>query len=155
MGNASAMRPQSDRNAVAMRNDANKNKNINSCCSSYTGAGAREGDDPEWKRVTDTYLSEIGMLPGGTAGEALVSYFDDIGADAMIFAIQRTNKAQPDSPYKFLKSILDDYADHGVHSLADAEARSRDFDRRRQNRAIPASPQPVAASTDDEPVRWL
>lgn len=172
---ATAMRPHFDRNtsairtdcagnANAMRIDANENKNKNKSISAsadiQTRAPAREEAadelviDPEWKRVADAYLAEIGMIPGGTAGQALVSYCEDIGADAMIYAIQRTNQAQPDSPYKFLKSILDDYADNNVHSLAEAEARSRDFDRHRRSRASP-SPSPPAAETDDEPVRWL
>nr|DAP80443.1 MAG TPA: protein of unknown function (DUF4373) [Caudoviricetes sp.] len=172
---ATAMRPHFDRNtsairtdcagnADAMRIDANENKNKNKSISAsadiQTRGRAREEAanelviDPEWKRVADAYLAEIGMIPGGTAGQALVSYCEDIGADAMIYAIQRTNQAQPDSPYKFLKSILDDYADNNVHSLAEAEARSRDFDRHRRSRASP-SPSPPAAETDDEPVRWL
>ena len=173
---ANAMRPHFDRNtsairmdcagnANAMRIDANENKNKNKSISAsadiQTRAPAREEAadelviDPEWKRVADAYLAEIGMIPGGTAGQALVTYCEDIGADAMIYAIQRTNQAQPDSPYKFLKSILDDYADNNVHSLAEAEARSRDFDRHRRSRASPAPSPPAAETSDDEPVRWL
>lgn len=162
--NTNALQSDCNGNANAMQNDANENKNKNKSISAsadiQTRGRAREEAadelviDPEWKRVADAYLAEIGMIPGGTAGQALVTYCEDIGADAMIYAIQRTNQAQPDSPYKFLKSILDDYADNNVHSLAEAEARSRDFDRRRRSRASP-SPSPPAAETDDEPVRWL
>ena len=173
---ATAMRPHFDRsttairtdcagNADAMRIDANENKNKNKSISAsadiQTRGRAREEAadelviDPEWKRVADAYMTEIGMIPGGTAGQALVSYCEDIGADAMIYAIQRTNQAQPDSPYKFLKSILDDYADNNVHSLAEAEARSRDFDRHRRSRASPSPSPPAAETSDDEPVRWL
>ena len=163
--NAQAMHKQcQSSNAQAMLINANENKNKNKSISAsadiQTRGRAREEAadelviDPEWKRVADAYMTEIGMIPGGTAGQALVTYCEDIGADAMIYAIQLTNQAQPDSPYKFLKSILDDYADNGVHSLAEAEARSRDFDRRRRSRASP--PQvPPAAEPDDEPVRWL
>lgn len=162
---ANALQSDCNGNANAMRIDANENKNKNKSISASAdiltrGRAREEADendlviDPEWKRVADAYMAEIGIIPGGTAGQALVTYCEDVGADAMIYAIQRTNQAQPDSPYKFLKSILDDYADNGVHSLAEAEARSRDFDRRRRNRASP--PQvPPAAETDDEPVRWL
>ena len=162
---ANALQSDCNGNANAMRIDANENKNKNKSISASAdiqtrGHAREEADendlviDPEWKRVADAYMAEIGIIPGGTAGQALVTYCEDVGADAMIYAIQRTNQAQPDSPYKFLKSILDDYADNGVHSLAEAEARSRDFDRRRRNRASP--PQvPPAAETDDEPVRWL
>lgn len=162
--NTNALQSDCNGNANAMRIDANENKNKNKSISAsadiQTRGRAREEAadelviDPEWKRVADAYLAEIGMIPGGTAGQALVTYCEDIGADAMIYAIQRTNQAQPDSPYKFLKSILDDYADNNVHSLAEAEARSRDFDRHRRSRASPA-PSPPAAETDDEPVRWL
>lgn len=164
LNDANALQSDCNGNADAMRIDANENKNKNKSISAsadiQTRAPAREEAadelviDPEWKRVADAYMTEIGMIPGGTAGQALVTYCEDIGADAMIYAIQRTNQAQPDSPYKFLKSILDDYADNGVHSLAEAEARSRDFDRHRRSRASP-SPSPPAAETDDEPVRWL
>lgn len=164
LNDANALQSDCNGNADAMRIDANENKNKNKSISAsadiQTRAPAREEAadelviDPEWKRVADAYMTEIGMIPGGTAGQALVTYCEDIGADAMIYAIQRTNQAQPDSPYKFLKSILDDYADNNVHSLAEAEARSRDFERHRRSRASPA-PSPPAAETDDEPVRWL
>lgn len=163
--NTNAIRTDCAGNADAMRIDANENKNKNKSISAsadiQTRGRAREEAadelvvDPEWKRVADAYMTEIGMIPGGTAGRALVTYCDDIGADAMIYAIQRTNQAQPDSPYKFLKSILDDYADNGVHSLAEAEARSRDFERHRRSRASPAPSPPAAETSDDEPVRWL
>ena len=161
--NTNALQSDCSGNADAMRIDANKNKNksISASADIQTRAPACEAEDadvliidPEWKRVADAYLAEIGIIPGGTAGQALVSYCEDIGADAMIYAIQRTNQAQPDSPYKFLKSILDDYADNGVHSLAEAEARSRYFDRRRRSRASPPQAQ-LSAEPDDEPVRWL
>lgn len=162
LNDANALQSDCNGNADAMRIDANENKNKNKSISAsadiQTRAPAREEAadelviDPEWKRVADAYMTEIGMIPGGTAGQALVTYCEDIGADAMIYAIQRTNQAQPDSPYKFLKSILDDYADNGVHSLAEAEARSRDFERHRRSRASPA---PAAETSDDEPVRWL
>ena len=173
---ANAMRPHFDRNTTAIRTDCagnadamridanenkNKNKSISASADIQTRAPAREEAadelviDPEWKRVADAYMTEIGMIPSGTAGQALVTYCEDIGADAMIYAIQRTNQAQPDSPYKFLKSILDDYADNNVHSLAEAEARSRDFDRHRRSRASPSPSPPAAETSDDEPVRWL
>ena len=165
LNDANALQSDCNGNADAMRIDANENKNKNKSISAsadiQTRAPAREEAadelviDPEWKRVADAYLAEIGMIPGGTAGQALVTYCEDIGADAMIYAIQRTNQAQPDSPYKFLKSILDDYADNNVHSLAEAEARSRDFDRRRRSRASPSPSPPAAETSDDEPVRWL
>lgn len=165
LNDANALRAHCARNANAMQNYANENKNKNKSISAsadiQTRGRAREEAadelviDPEWKRVADAYLAEIGMIPGGTAGQALVTYCEDIGADAMIYAIQRTNQAQPDSPYKFLKSILDDYADNNVHSLAEAEARSRDFDRHRRSRASPSPSPPAAVTSDDEPVRWL
>ena len=160
-----ALQADCNGNANAMRIDANENKNKNKSISAaadiQTRAPAREeaADElvinPEWKRVADAYLDEIGMIPGGTAGQALVTYCEDIGADAMIYAIRRTNQAQPDSPYKFLKSILDDYADNNVHSLAEAEARSRDFDRHKRSRASPSPSPPAVVTSDDEPVRWL
>lgn len=165
LNDANALHAHCTGNATAMRIDANENKNKNKSISAsadiQTRAPAREEAadelviDPEWKRVADAYMTEIGMIPGGTAGQALVSYCEDIGADAMIYAIQRTNQAQPDSPYKFLKSILDDYADNNVHSRAEAEARSRDFDRHRRSRASPSPSPPAAETSDDEPVRWL
>lgn len=114
--------------------------------------------DPEWKRVVDAYHREIGALPMGTAAETLITYFEDLGADAMIVAIERTNQAQPDVPYKFLKAILDSFADKGVHDRETAEACCNDFDRRRQNRrsSQPQRTEPTPNSTGDvEDVRWL
>lgn len=83
----------------------------------------------DWKRVTDTYQKEIGTLPTGTALEKFGSYIEDLGADAVIVAIKRTNEAQPRVPWTYLKRILDSFADKHVHSEDDAIAACNDFDR--------------------------
>lgn len=145
-----AMQEQSACNANARENES-ENETETTTTDAY---------DPEWKRVVDSYHREIGALPMGTAAETLISYFEDLGADAMIVAIERTNQAQPDVPYKFLKAILDSFADKGVHDRETAEACCNDFDRRRQNRRGGSQPQqrqepPTNPTGDGEAVRWL
>lgn len=118
--------------------------------------------DPNWKRVADAYMNQIGMLPMGTAGEALVSYCDELGPDAMIVAIRRTNEAQPGNPYKFLKAILDTFADAKVRSEAEAIACCNEFDRKladRKRGGKRAAERPASApqegTPDDGDVKWL
>lgn len=112
--------------------------------------------DPNWKRVADAYMKQIGILPMGTAGEILASFCEELGPDAMIVAIECTNRAQPDKPYKYLKAILDAFADKKVRSREEALACCADFDRRQETRRkakAPAEPQPEQKNDGD--VKWL
>lgn len=83
----------------------------------------------DWKRVVSAYHKEIGGLPTGTTLEKFGSYVDDLGADAVIVAIKRTNEAQPYAPWTYLKKILDSFAEKQVHSEEQAIAACNDFER--------------------------
>ena len=104
----------------------------------------------DWKRVCDAYMSQLGTLPLGRACEMLQSYVDDLGADAVIAAIESTNAAQPANPWAWLKKILDGFAQGGVHSKADALAMLNDHEARKRASAAPkaalapAPPDPYA-----------
>jgi Replication initiation and membrane attachment protein (DnaB). len=86
--------------------------------------------DREWKRVVDSYLANIGMLPGGRSAEMLLTNFDDFGADVMIAAIEQTNLRQPKSPFSFLQKVLSEWADLGVDSVEKAHAAILDHQRK-------------------------
>ncbi len=112
--------------------------------------------DEGWKRVVDTYEKEIGLLPMGTAAETLMSYYDDLGADAMIIGIKRTNNAQPDAPFQYLKSILEVYVSKHVKTAAEAEAINNAFDRKRkrENDTQEDNEQDKGIENKDD-VRWF
>lgn len=117
-----------------------------------------DGIDPEWKRVVDAYQEQIGMLPIGTAMENLISYYEDVGADAMIVAIKQTNKDQPDKPYPYLKAILEGFIEKGVKTAEQAEASCNDFDRKRRKWASSQGQkqeQPTAPPDNPDEVRWF
>lgn len=106
--------------------------------TSTMGKEVEEFDDlysEDWKRVSATYQKEIGTLPTGTALETFSSYIEDLGADAVIVAIKRTNEAQPLVPWTYLKRILDSFADKNVHSEEEAIAACNDHDRKMKIRA--------------------
>ena len=102
----------------------------------------------DWKRVCDAYMSQIGTLPMGRACEMLQSYVDDLGADAVIAAIESTNAAQPANPWAWLKKILDGFAQGGVHSKADALAMLNDHEARKR---ASAAPKAALASAPPDP----
>mgnify|MGYP003571366294 CR=1 FL=1 len=88
--------------------------------------------DPEWMKVVKAYEVNIGMLPMGTAGQMLVSYVDDLSADVVVQAIVVTNKAQASNPWKYLKAVLDKWAEQHIDTVEKAEAYCRDLERRLQ-----------------------
>lgn len=102
----------------------------------------------DWKRVCDAYMSQLGTLPLGRACEMLQSYVDDLGADAVIAAIESTNAAQPANPWAWLKKILDAFAQGGVHSKADALAMLNDHEARKR---ASAAPKAALASAPPDP----
>ncbi len=102
----------------------------------------------DWKRVCDAYMSQLGTLPMGRACEMLQSYVDDLGADAVIAAIESTNAAQPANPWAWLKKILDGFAQGGVHSKADALAMLNDHEARKR---ASAAPKAALASAPPDP----
>lgn len=105
---------------------------------------------PDWKRVVDAYHREIGGLPSGTALETFSSYVEDLGPDAVIVAIRKTNEAQPNNPWRFLKAILDRFADANVRSESEALAVCSDHERQRHPQPTPPTP----AKPEPE-VKWL
>ncbi len=112
---------------------ASQNKNINSSsCSSRACAREDEGAadpfnpqiDPEWKKVYDAYEANIGPMPMGRSLELLTSYVEDMGAEVVVYAIELTNEAQPAAPAKFLRTVLEAFAQGGVRTLAEAQAQN-------------------------------
>ena len=102
--------------------------------------------DPEWLKVVKAYEANIGMIPTGTAGEMLVSYVKDLTADVVVEAIVVTNKAQASNPWKYLKAVLDKWADIGITTVEQAQAYCKDLERRiKQARK---QKQPAAAANE-------
>ena len=103
--------------------------------------------DPEWMKVVKAYEANIGMLPMGTAGQMLASYVDDLSADVVVQAIVVTNKAQASNPWKYLKAVLDKWAEQHIDTVEKAEAYCSDLERRLQQ----AKKQRQPATTNEPP----
>jgi len=91
------------------------------------------GYDSEWLRVVKGYEAELGLFPTGTTAEKLSDYYNDMGADVMLLAIQQTNKAQPSRPVLFLQKILKQWAEQGVTTPEKARAAILDHERNAAN----------------------
>lgn len=105
--------------------------------------------DPEWLKVVKAYEANIGMLPVGTAGQMLVSYVDDLSADVVVKAIEVTNKAQAGNPWKYLKAVLDKWAENNIDDVEKAEAYCKDLERRLQQ--AKKQRQPVTSGGTEPP----
>ena len=112
------------------------------------------GIDKDWRKVVLCYESNIGSIPYGVAGEKLVSYKNDLGADVVCMAIKMTNKAQADNPWRYLNKILANWAEKGINTVEAAEAYSKDWERRldaakkRKSKPIDSPNEPPAISGD-------
>lgn len=112
------------------------------------------GDEPEpdvgWLRVIAAYEANIGLLPTGKAFENLLSYYGDLGADVMAYAIELTNVAQPDRPKPYLAKLLASWAERGINTLQKAQADSAEHKRRTQPRQQREDDRP-----EIRPEQWL
>jgi len=86
--------------------------------------------DPEWKRVVQCYETNIGLIPFGVSGEMLISFVEDLSADVVCKAIEVTNKANPDNPWKYLTAILNKWVKKGINTPEKADAYTKDLERR-------------------------
>ena len=107
-----------------------------------------EDVDAGWLRVINAYETNIGLLPTGKAFENLLSYYGDLGADVMVYAIELTNVAQPDRPKPYLAKLLASWAERGINTLQKAQADSAEHKRRSQ-------PQRDDDRPEIRPEQWL
>ena len=109
-----------------------------------------EGVDAGWLRVVSAYEANIGLLPTGKAFENLLSYYGDLGADVMVYAIELTNMAQPDRPKPYLSKLLASWAERGINTLQRAQADTAEHKRRSQPRQQCEDDRP-----EIRPEQWL
>lgn len=112
---------------------------------------ALAGIDKEWLKVVRAYEAQIGMIPIGTACDILNSYVEDLSADVVVKAIEATNKAQAGNPWKYLKAILDKWAELHVDTVEKADAYCKDLERRikeAKRQKQPAQREPTAIKGD-------
>lgn len=109
-----------------------------------------EDVDAGWLRVISAYEANIGILPTGKAFESLLSYYGDLGADVVVYAIELTNMAQPDRPKPYLAKLLADWAERGINTLQKAQADSAEHKRRTQPRQQREDDRP-----EIRPEQWL
>jgi len=105
-------------------------------------------DEDGWQKFAVEYERELGLLPTGSALETLISYYDDVGCDLMIYAVEQTNLAQVQNPFPYLKKILETYARKGIKTVN--EARALTIERDRVKRGMRSGDKAV-----EESVRWI
>lgn len=86
--------------------------------------------DSEWRRVMDCYEKNIGLVPCGTSGDILVSFYEDLGADVVCKAIEVTNTANANNPWKYLHAVLNKWVELKINTAEKAEAYTKDLERR-------------------------
>lgn len=91
----------------------------------------------DWVRFVHVYEQNLGLIPhGGTkTGQLIEDYFDELGADVMCKAVEVTNLAQPDKPAVFMLAILKKWVELGVKTVEQAEAATKDHNRKASVRA--------------------
>lgn len=87
-----------------------------------------DGLDEGWLRFVEGYEGKIGMIPRDKL-DALSDYYDALGADVMMLALEQTVKAKPDKPAYFILAILQRWIEDGVDSIQKAKAAVLDHDR--------------------------
>jgi len=92
------------------------------------------GIDPEWRKVVECYERNIGLIPYGTSGDILVSFYNDLGADVVCKAIEITNVAGASNPWKYLCAVLNKWVELKIDSVEKAEAYTKDLERRLKER---------------------
>ncbi len=88
------------------------------------------GIDQDWADVVKCYEKNIGVLPYGVSCDILQSYFDDLGGAVLCKAIEVTNKAQPNNPWKYLNSVLKKWLKNKIDTPEKADAYTKDLERR-------------------------
>ena len=86
--------------------------------------------DTEWLKVVRCYEKNIGLMPYGTSGETLISFYEDLGADVVCKAIEVTNTANADNPWRYLNAVLNRWVEKEINTVEKAEAYIKDLERR-------------------------
>lgn len=92
------------------------------------------GTDSEWVRMVKAYETNLGLFPTGATAEKMVDYYNEMGADTMIIAIEHTNKKQPDKPALYLMKVLQKWSEKGITTPQKANAAIIDFERKTASR---------------------
>lgn len=101
-------------------------------------------NDAEYMRFARAYEANLGSLPVGKTMETLNSYFEDMGADVLILAVEQTNLAGAISnPEPFILKVLKSWADAGVDSVEKAKAQIKAHERAVKARNGPQEQKPV------------
>ena len=85
-------------------------------------------------------------MPMGRSLELLTSYVEDMGAEVVVYAIELTNEAQPAAPAKFLRTVLEAFAQGGVRTLAEAQAQNAQHRNKMAGMYSKAQPSPSQQS---------
>ena len=107
--------------------------------------------DQEWLKVVQAYEKNIGMLPYGVSSDLLISYYEDMGAEVVIKAIEVTNAASPDNPWQYLKAVLEKWIEKKIDTPEKADAVIKEFERKkatRNRKATGETNEPPAVSGD-------
>ena len=104
-----------------------------------------ESIDEGWQHFAEAYEQQIGMIPRDKV-DALSDYYDALGEDVMMLALEQTVKAKPDRPALFMIAILQRWIEDGVDSIQKAKAAVMDHDRaveQKKGKAREPTPPPI------------
>lgn len=87
-----------------------------------------ESTDEGWLCFEQAYEKQIGLIPRDKL-DALSDYYDALGEDVLMLALEQTVKAKPAKPAPFMIAILQRWVEDGVDSLQKAKAAVMDHDR--------------------------
>lgn len=97
--------------------------------------------DVGYQEVQQSYVANIGSWPMGPAEDDLHSFYEEMGRDVMILAIQEANRRQPENPKQYLKDgILSRWRSAGIRNIEQAQAAINDFNIRKKQKS-PGKPE--------------
>ena len=110
--------------------------------------------DHDWARVEESYAEQVGVLPMGQTLDRLMAFYEKMGADIVITAIEYTNGKQADNPKRYLMQVLGNWEKAGVTTVAQAKAQIAEHETKAKRAQQPKHEEQPTQS-DGDAVRWV
>lgn len=108
-------------------------------------------NEPEYERFAKVYIENLGDMPTGKNLQMLNSYYDDMGADVLIMAVEQANLAGAAvGAHPFVLKILKQWQDAGVDSVEKAKVEIIKHEKKKNEKKPQEQPR-----EPEETVRWV
>lgn len=108
-------------------------------------------NEPEYERFAKAYIENMGDMPTGKNLQLLNSYYDDMGADVLIMAVEQANLAGAAiGAHPFVLKILNEWQNAGVDSVEKAEIEIIKHAKKKNGRKPQEQPK-----EPDENIKWV